>query len=138
MPTSDREQRIFPSLVSSDARPSDSRAYIRLAHVAVEALFQGKWQVQILCAMRGGSVRIGQLGRLIPGASKKVLTQSLRRLESQGIVVRRDLSDLVLHVEYELHQEVRESIGELLDHISLWGADFVALQGKKGQLNGGR
>jgi DNA-binding HxlR family transcriptional regulator len=138
MPNSDREQLAVYSLLSSDVRPSDSSAYIRLAHVAEEALFQGKWQVQILCSMRSGSVRIGQLGRLIPGASKKVLTQSLRRLEFQGIVVRRNLSDLILHVEYELHHEVRESIGELLDQLSQWGADFVSLQGKKGQLNGRR
>lgn len=132
MPTSERQQRANPSLVSSDSRPFDSKAYARLAQLALEALFQGKWQVHIICAMRSSPVRIGQLGRLIPGASKKVLTQSLRRLESQGIVVRRDLSDLVLHVEYELHPHVRDSIGDLLDHLSQWGADFVGLQGRTG------
>lgn len=71
---------------------------------------------------------------MIPGASKKVLTQILRKFESENIVVRIDLSDLVLHVEYQLHQEVRESVEQLLDHVSKWGASFMALQGKASAL----
>jgi len=39
---------------------------------------------------------------MIPRASKKVLTQNLRELEAAGVVTRRDLSDEVLHIEYEL------------------------------------
>ena len=129
MPTSDRKHPAELRVVPSDGH-FDARAYARFAHLTTETLFQGKWQVHVLCALRRGPVRIGQLGRLIPGASKKVLTQILRKLESQGIVVRIDLSDLVLHVEYELHQEVRESVEQLLDHVSQWGVSFMVLQDK--------
>ena len=106
-------------------------AYVRRAHLALDVLFRGKWQVQILCAMRNGPIRIGILGRMIPGASKKMLAQNLRKLEANGIVVRRDLSELVLHVEYELHAEARESIGALLDHLAQWGTDFLISETKK-------
>lgn len=61
-----------------------SRIDTRYAHSASGAaavLLQGKWRVEILCAMRSGPVRVGQLSRLIPGASKKMLAQNLRRLE---------------------------------------------------------
>jgi hypothetical protein len=54
--------------------------YVRSANLAFEVLFQGKWRVHILCAMRSGPVRLGQLARLIPGAPKKILTQNLRNL----------------------------------------------------------
>jgi len=77
-----------------------NRAASQFAHhssFTTETLFQGKWKVRILCAMRSGPIRLGQLARLIPHASKKVLTQSLRDLEASGIVLRRDLSDVVLH-----------------------------------------
>jgi DNA-binding HxlR family transcriptional regulator len=107
-------------------------AYARRAQLSAEVLLQGKWQVHILCALRHGPVRIGQLGRLVPGASKKVLAQNLRKLEARGIVVRRDLSDFVLHVEYELHSDIRESVGILLDGLSDWGMHFLEVQARKG------
>jgi DNA-binding HxlR family transcriptional regulator len=95
--------------------------YVRNASFAAGVLFQSKWRVQILCAMRSGPVRLGHLGRLIPGASKKVLTQNLRQLEAEGIIFRRDLSDVVLHVEYELHETTKEGIRRLLDELAKWG-----------------
>lgn len=109
----------------------DQGAYVRCAQLTMDVLLQGKWQVNILCAMRHGPVRIGQLGRMIPGASKKVLAQSLRKLEASGIVARRDLSDLVLHVEYELQTDIREGIIALLDNLSAWGAGFLESEGNK-------
>ncbi len=96
-------------------------AYVRLTSLACEVLLQGKWRVQILCAMRAGPVRLGQLARLIPNASRKMLAQNLRSLENNGIVIRRDLSDVLLHVEYDLEPGVRGSIYQLLDELSEWG-----------------
>ena len=95
--------------------------YVRNAAFAVGVLFQSKWKVQILCAMRSEPIRLGQLARLIPGASKKMLTQNLRQLEADGIVIRKDLSDLVLHIEYELDESTREGVCALLDHLATWG-----------------
>src|SRR5665213_187634 len=95
--------------------------YARRAKLVFEVLFQGKWKIQILCVMRSGPIRLGQLARMIPRASKKVLTQNLRDLEATGIVTRRDLSDVVLHVEYELKQDVKDSVFALLDHLAQWG-----------------
>jgi DNA-binding HxlR family transcriptional regulator len=101
------------SIDQRGTRISDA-GYARRASLAFELLFQGKWKVEILCAMRSGPVRLGQLARLIPGASKKMLTQNLRKLEADGIVVRRDLSDLVLHIEYDLNAQTREMVNDLL------------------------
>lgn len=103
-----------------DMKSLDIR-YVRNSTFAVGVLFQSKWRVQILCAMRSEPVRLGQLARLIPGASKKMLTQNLRQLEADGIVVRKDMSDLVLHIEYELDESTREGVCALLDHLERWG-----------------
>jgi DNA-binding HxlR family transcriptional regulator len=48
--------------------------------------------------MRSGPIRLGQLARTIPRASKKVLTQNLRDLEAAGIIMRTDFSNVVLHI----------------------------------------
>lgn len=96
-------------------------------HVAVTAdtLFHGKWKLHILCAMRSGPVRLGQLTRTIPRASKKVLTQNLRELEASGIILRKDLSDLVLHIEYELRSDVKDDVGSLLERLAGWGEQYL-------------
>jgi DNA-binding HxlR family transcriptional regulator len=114
------------------------RSISRLAHYAsftTNTLLHGKWRVQILCAMCAGPVRLGELSRAIPRASKKVLTQNLRDLEAAGIVTRIDFSDLVLHVEYELHSDTKDSILALLNHVSEWGDTYLRKRGAKPQRN---
>jgi DNA-binding HxlR family transcriptional regulator len=81
----------------------------------VVELLQGKWTIQILCAMREHPVRLSELKRAIPSASKKALTASLRSLEAARVVLRRDLSSSVLHVEYELADTMREPLVALQD-----------------------
>jgi DNA-binding HxlR family transcriptional regulator len=102
------------------ARSIDTR-YVKSASRTAAVLLQGKWRVEILCAMRSGPVRVGQLSRLIPGASKKMLAHNLRQLEADGIVLRRDMSEMVLHVEYDFTHEAREEVCSLLDHLAQWG-----------------
>lgn len=71
--------------------------------------------------MQTESVRLSQLKRLIPLASKKALVASLRALEINRIIVRRNLSNTVLHVEYDMEQSMREALGPLLDSLAGWG-----------------
>lgn len=101
--------------------------YSCAAALAFEVL-QGKWRIQILCVMREGPVRLGQLGRRIPLASKKVLTENLRNLESAGLVVRTDMSRQVRHVEYDLAETSKLATHELLDHLAKWGENYDPLR----------
>ncbi len=98
----------------------DCAAHIRKIS-EVTKMLQGKWKLEILCAMRDEPVRLSQLTRLLPDASKKSLRASLRDLEAAQIVVRRDLSDTVLHVEYEFADHLKEVVGSLLDQLARWG-----------------
>lgn len=95
------------------------------ASLATETLLHGKWRIHILCALCCGPVRLGQLTRTIPRSSKKILAQNLRDLEAAGVVIRTDLSDLVLHVEYELNEHMREGIVALIEHLSRWGEAYL-------------
>jgi DNA-binding HxlR family transcriptional regulator len=92
----------------------------------VTEMLQGKWTLQILCAMRTEPVRLSQLMRFIPSASKKALRASLRALEAAEIVVRHDMSGIVLHVEYDFADNMRPTMRSLLDHLAVWGAILEA------------
>jgi DNA-binding HxlR family transcriptional regulator len=90
----------------------------------VTEMLQGKWKLQILCAMRTEPVRLSTLTRIIPLASKKALRASLRSLEVAEIVVRRDMSTNVLHVEYDFAEDMRATVCSLLDQLAQWGETF--------------
>ncbi len=109
----------------------DHAIYVRRAQVTFDILLRGKWRLQILFALRHGRVRLGQLRRLIPGASKKVLAHNLRMLEMDGIVIRRDMSDVVLHIEYELRDEIKDNVRLLLDQLSEWGESYLGRETRK-------
>ncbi len=70
--------------------------------------------------MREGPIRLGQLTRMVPGASKKMLLENLKRLEATGIIVRKDLSQRVLHVEYDFDEHMKETICRLLECFIAW------------------
>jgi DNA-binding HxlR family transcriptional regulator len=82
--------------------------------------------------MRAGPVRLGQLGRLIPSASKKVLTENLKKLESAGLVIRTDMSGQIRHVEYDLVESFKPRTCELPDHLARWGDVYDAAKPKHG------
>lgn len=99
--------------------------FARYASFTVDTLFRGKWKIEILYALCSGPLRLGQIARMIPRASKKVLSQNLSDLEAAGIIVRQDLSDRELHVEYDLNKNLREDITALVEHLSQWGETYL-------------
>jgi len=81
----------------------------------------GKWKIAILAQMIDRPVRLGQLRRLIPRASKKVLVQQLHELENDGIIVRTDLSEKIKHVEYTISAPIGLAVVNLVGVLSDWG-----------------
>ena len=82
---------------------------------------QGTWKMHILCAIRFGRVRLGQLVPELPTALKKVLTENLRELEVAGLVIRRNFGGSVPHVEYDFKDGMRPALHAMLDHLADFG-----------------
>lgn len=61
-----------------------------------------KWAVLILARLRGGPVRFNQLRRDIRGISQKVLSQTLKKLERDGLISRTVFATVPVTVEYAL------------------------------------
>src|SRR4051812_24475939 len=65
--------------------------------------FAAKWRVLLIYALLAGPQRHAQLRRRLPGISQKVLTETLRGMEADGLVRRRVVkASAPQHVEYEL------------------------------------
>lgn len=61
-----------------------------------------KWLGLVLCALAGGPQRHSQLARQIAGVSQKMLTQTLRTLERDGLVTRAITPSVPVRVDYTL------------------------------------
>ncbi len=66
------------------------------------ALIADKWAVLVITTLSGGSVRCNALRREVGGVSQKMLTQTLRDLECNGLVERTVFPDAPPRVEYSL------------------------------------
>ncbi len=62
----------------------------------------GKWKGSILWHLKDGPVRFNDLSRRLGGASKKMVDQRLKEMESQKLVKRRVLSTRPVAVAYEI------------------------------------
>ena len=91
------------------------------AAVHAISVLQGKRKVEILCLLRAGPTRLGELVRLVPLASKKVLVENLRQLQEAGLIIRRDLSGNVRHIEYQLAEVLDNPTRNLLDELQTFG-----------------
>ncbi len=89
-------------------------------------LVQGKWKIGILCRLQEGPARLGDLRRLFPKASKKMLTQHLRQMERDGLIIRNDLSERVPHVEYSRLQPRGVAVCRLLHFLAEWSMEYPA------------
>ena len=81
----------------------------------------GRWRTVLLSRLKEGVHRYGELRRLVPGISEKMLSQRLRELEADGLIVRRDRERVPPHVEYKLTEEGR-SLAPVLQALYDWGA----------------
>lgn len=61
-----------------------------------------KWSMMILTVLDGGPQRFNGIRRMLEGVSQKSLTQTLRRLERNGLVTRRVLTGSPVAVEYQM------------------------------------
>lgn len=61
-----------------------------------------KWSVMVLAVLEQGPQRFNAIKRDLEGVSQKSLTQTLRRLERNGLVVRRVINSSPVAVEYAL------------------------------------
>jgi DNA-binding HxlR family transcriptional regulator len=83
-------------------------------------VLRGKWKVHLLFYMARGIHRHSRLLACLPGVSKKVMTDSLRVLERDGLVHREIFAEVPVRVEYSL-TTLGWSVSEPLVALAEWG-----------------
>ena len=83
----------------------------------------GKWKLPVLCSLtRNGTSRYNGLLHNVQGISNTMLSQTLRELERDGLVVRREYLEVPVRVEYELSGKARK-LQPILDELILWSLE---------------
>ncbi|WP_027406726.1 helix-turn-helix domain-containing protein [Anaerovibrio sp. RM50] len=81
----------------------------------------GKWKIMILCVIdRNEIVRYGELRRAIHGITNTMLANSLKELEADGLVERKQYDEMPVRVEYNLTEKTKTLIPILLE-LKKWG-----------------
>lgn len=88
------------------------------------ALIGNKWKLLILRHLLVRPWRFNELHKSIDGISQKVLTENLRSMERDGIIIRTVYQEIPPKVEYAL-SELGESMRPIIKSLELWGTNYL-------------
>ncbi len=118
----------MPTMTAAERREHHREDYLAMmescASRKVVDILSEKWTTLILHALADGSKRRGALSRDVIGASQKMLTQTLRSLERDGIVKRTVIPDVPVQVEYAL-TPLGRGLRELVCTIRDWSEAHI-------------
>jgi DNA-binding HxlR family transcriptional regulator len=87
-------------------------------------LLSNKWRITVLSVLRNGPLRTGDIQRALREVSPKVLTETLRGMERDGLINRRIIGVVPPHVEYGL-TDMGRSLLKPLRELCLWAQAHV-------------
>ncbi len=88
-------------------------------------LIGNKWKLLIIRDLIEGTKRFGELKKSVPGISQKVLTDNLRSLEQDGLLIRTVYAEVPPRVEYKL-SDLGETLRPVIHVMAEWGIAYKA------------
>lgn len=110
-------------------RHEQPRTYLCPVDLPVTVL-GGKWKLHIAYFLMQGPQRNGELRRLLPTISQKMLTQQLRELEADGVVTRTVHQQVPPRVEYAIAHRERPRLEPLVAALIAWGTSWARDNGE--------
>ena len=95
-------------------------------------LIGSKWKLLILRNLLARPWRFNELRKSLEGISQKVLTDSLRSMEEDGLVTRTVYPEVPPRVEYSL-SPLGESMRPIIQAMDQWGAQYKAAKAREQQ-----
>lgn len=83
-----------------------------------------KWAILVMLALDGKAIRFNALRREVDGISQKMLAQTLRRLQRNGLADRRAVATMPMTVEYELTVMGRTLL-PIIEDLRRWSMDHI-------------
>lgn len=90
----------------------------------MQKVLSGKWSLLILCFLKKGPLRFGDLQRYVPEVTQTTLTKTLRKLEADGLITRTIYPVIPPHVEYALSEIGTEFI-PVLDALGEFSVKYL-------------
>ena len=87
-----------------------------------------RWGVLVLVALSNGTMRWGEIRRWVKGVTEKMLAQTLRNLEADGLVLREAHPVIPPHVDYSLTARGNELVALLLPVVDWVTANALAAE----------
>lgn len=84
----------------------------------------GKWKPIIVYILSKGSLRFGKFLIFIPSISRKVLTNQLREMEADGLLIRKKFAEIPPRVEYSLTESGKKLI-PIFYSMADWSKEFA-------------
>lgn len=85
----------------------------------------GKWKIMILCVIdKEETVRYGELRRSVFGITNTMLANSLKEMERDGLVERKQYDEMPVRVEYSLTEKAKSIVPILLE-LKKWGEEHL-------------
>jgi len=110
--------------MSAKERSVPQGKYARTGYTSpIDAVLQvigGKYKVAILYHLRASVIRFGELRRLMPFATARMLTKQLRELERDGMIRRKVFRQVPPRVDYILTKE-GQGLVPILESLCEWG-----------------
>lgn len=94
---------------------------------ATLSVIGGRWKPILVCHLLAGRKRFGELCRLTPNATERMITLQLRELEADGVLSRHVYAEVPPRVEYEV-TEFGRSLESILMQMRDWGRGFKERQ----------
>ncbi len=137
--------------IVSDKASWDKKAFLNLSYEEFVALYQtgigcecaqkkdgadcelmkafqalnGKWRLVVIYQLsKQATFRFGELRKAIPGITNTMLTTTLRELEENGIIARKQFNEIPPHVEYSLTDKGRDLFPIFFEMIK-WSAKYL-------------
>lgn len=101
---------------------SDARSVCPHFHHAIE-LIGRRWTGAVIYVLLEGPVRFSELGAAIPEVGDRMLSERLRELEGEGVVLRSVIAQSPVRVEYSLTPKGR-ALAETITRIGDWGREW--------------
>lgn len=101
-----------------------SALYGTCPFATAQEVITGKWKLLIIKYIADGHVRFGQLKKKLPGCTQTMLTNQLRSLEREGIILRTVFAEVPPHVEYSL-TPIGSQLPPIISLIGQWGIKYI-------------
>lgn len=97
--------------------------YCELYERAVEILGR-RWTGQIIRALMAGLTRFGEIKAVVPGLSDRLLSERLKDLEAEGIVVREVTPETPVRIDYRLTEKGR-ALSPVVNAFAEWAETWL-------------